>query len=136
MRGLRIERYRQCSDLRVDRKGLNLWLDINGPGLCIVQASATGGFCEESLCVKADLLQNAGYQTSEEEHQHAFLCSNIQHSTFHHQPTAGGPPFSPERETCCMLPFLKNFSILSFYEKIFRFTPANPMIRTAHKLLS
>ena len=24
-------------------------------------------------------------------------------STFHHQPKAGGPPFSPERETCCIL---------------------------------
>ena len=25
--------------------------------------------------------------------QHPFLCSNIQHSTFPHQPKAGGPPF-------------------------------------------
>ena len=28
-------------------------------------------------------------------------------STFHHQPTAGGPPFSPERETYSMLLFVQ-----------------------------
>ena len=28
-------------------------------------------------------------------------------STFHHQPTAGGPPFSPERETYGMLLFIQ-----------------------------
>ena len=38
-------------------------------------------------------------------HQHAFLCSNIQHSTFH-QPQAG-PPLSPERETYGMLLFIQ-----------------------------
>ena len=32
------------------------------------------------------------------------LCSNIQQSTFPHQPKAGGPPFSPERETFEPLP--------------------------------
>ena len=32
-------------------------------------------------------------QTSDGAHQHAFLSSDIQHSTFHHQPKAGGPPF-------------------------------------------
>ena len=32
------------------------------------------------------------------------LCSNIQKSTFPHQPKAGGPPFSPERETFEPLP--------------------------------
>ena len=31
----------------------------------------------------------------------------IQHSTFHHQPKAGGPPFSPERETYGMLLFIQ-----------------------------
>ena len=35
---------------------------------------------------------------SDGAHQHTFLSSNTQHSTFHHQPKAGGPPFSPERE--------------------------------------
>ena len=32
----------------------------------------------------------ASFQTSEGEHQHAFLFPNIQHSTFPHQPKAGG----------------------------------------------
>ena len=41
------------------------------------------------------------------EQQHAFLYSNIVDSTFHHQPTAGGPPFSPERETYSMLLFVQ-----------------------------
>ena len=57
-------------------------------------------------------------------HQHAFLCSNIQHSTFH-QPQAG-PPLSPERETCCMLSFCTPFPSCPFniYENTFHFTPA------------
>ena len=46
-------------------------------------------------------------QTSEGEHQHASLFPNIQHSTFHHQPRAGGPPLSPERETYSMLLFVQ-----------------------------
>ena len=33
-----------------------------------------------------------------------FFYSNIEDSTFPHQPKAGSPPFSPERETCCILP--------------------------------
>ena len=37
------------------------------------------------------------------EQQHAFLYPNIEDSTFHHQPKAGGPPFSPEREICDIL---------------------------------
>ena len=47
----------------------------------------------------------ASFQTSEGEHQHAFLFPNIQHSTFPHQPKAGGPPLSPERKVFCGLPF-------------------------------
>ena len=36
-------------------------------------------------------------------HPYVFLCSNKVDSTFH-QPQAG-PPFSPEREIFCSLPF-------------------------------
>ena len=36
-----------------------------------------------------------------------FPWIHIQHSTFHHQPKAGGPPFSPERETYGMLLFIQ-----------------------------
>ena len=35
----------------------------------------------------------------------SFLLIHIVDSTFHHQPKAGGPPFSPERETFRMLSF-------------------------------
>ena len=55
----------------------------------------------------------ASFQTSEGEHQHAFLFPNIEDSTFH-QPQAG-PPFSPERETCCMLSFCVTFRFLLLY---------------------
>ena len=41
-----------------------------------------------------------------------FLYSDIPHSTFPHQPKAGVPPFSPERETFCMLSFALTYSIL------------------------
>ena len=39
----------------------------------------------------------------EKQHNPSFLLIHIVDSTFHHQPKAGGPPLSPERETCCML---------------------------------
>ena len=64
----------------------------------------------------------ASFQNSEGEHQHAFLFPNIQHSTFH-QPQAG-PPFSPERETCCMLSICGAFEFLPLYKRTFRFTSA------------
>ena len=53
--------------------------------------------------ISSDRLHSAGYQTQKPErfsaddqisdggaHQHAFLCSNIQHSTFHHPPEKTG----------------------------------------------
>ena len=52
---------------------------------------------ESDKRISSDRLHSAGYQTQKPErfsaddqisdggtHQHAFLCSNIQHSTFHH----------------------------------------------------
>ena len=41
-----------------------------------------------------------------------FPLIHIQHSTFPHQLKAGGPPFSPERETCCMLSINKAMAFL------------------------
>ena len=52
----------------------------------------------------------------------SFLLIHIVNSTFH-QPQAG-PPFSPERETCCMLSFCRTFEFLPLYKRTFRFTPA------------
>ena len=34
------------------------------------------------------------------------------------------PPFSPERETCCMLSFCRAFEFLPLYKRTSRFTPA------------
>ena len=44
----------------------------------------------------------------------SFLLIHIVDSTFHHQPTAGGPPFSPERETRARFSSY-SFCILVFY---------------------
>ena len=48
-----------------------------------------------------------GKTGSDGAHQHTFLRSNIENSTFHHPPGADGPPFSPERETYGMLLFIQ-----------------------------
>ena len=66
----------------------------------------------------------ASFQTSEGEHQHAFLFPNIQHSTFH-QPQAG-PPFSPERETFCIF-LLISFSMLVFLKENIPLCSCNPI---------
>ena len=66
----------------------------------------------------------ASFQTSEGEHQHAFLSSNIQHSTFHHlanqtirqsdiRPEACGASFQTKRtQNICMLSYALTYSIL------------------------
>ena len=54
----------------------------------------------------------------------SFLLIHIVDSTFHHQPTAGGPPFSPERETCCMLSLISFRMLALCKKKTFRFTPS------------
>ena len=54
---------------------------LTSKGRSVCSLRSTGGGCctwlfhiKQKYCVQ----------------QHAFLCSNIQHSTFHHQPKAGG----------------------------------------------
>ena len=54
---------------------------LTSKGRSVCSLGSTGGGCctwlfhiKQKYCVQ----------------QHAFLCSNIQHSTFHHQPKAGG----------------------------------------------
>ncbi len=49
--------------------------------------SRTGNFLQSSFCRALAFLRF--FKNS--EHLHAFLCSNIQQSTFPHQPKAGGP---------------------------------------------
>ena len=92
------------------------------------------------------------FQTAERDHLHAFLCLNIQQSTFPHSPTKTGlsivlkskisefygltanddkllssfPPFSPERETCCMLPIYRLLLVFLFtreYSSIYPLAP-------------
>ncbi len=63
-------------------------------------------------------------QTSDGAHQHAFLSSNIQHSTFHHQPKAGGPPFLSRTGNVLHASHLQGFCILPFHKRIFHFIPA------------
>ena len=58
------------------------------------------------------------------EHFHAFLSSDIQHSTFHHQPKAGGPPFLSRTGNVLHASHLQGFCILTFHKRIFHFTPA------------
>ncbi len=65
-----------------------------------------------------------GKTGSDGAHQHTFLRSNIENSTFHHPPGADGPPFSPERETFCMLSIRTTFCFLILYKNTFHFTPA------------
>ena len=63
-----------------------------------------------------------GKTGSDGAHQHTFLRSNIENSTFH-QPQAG-PPLSPERETFRMLSIRTTFCFLILYKNTFRFPPA------------
>ena len=65
-------------------------------------------------------------QTSDGAHQHAFLSSDIQHSTFHHQPKAGGPPFLSRTGNVLHASHLQGFCILTFHKRTFCFTPAIP----------
>ena len=62
--------------------------------------------------VQAILESLMSQDMSDGTHRHTFQRLNIQHSTFHHQPKAGGPPFSPERETFCMLSYIPTKRIL------------------------
>ena len=58
-------------------------------------------------------------------HQHAFLWSNIQKSTFPHQPKAGGPPFLSRTGNVLHAFLLCSFSCpVYIYKNTFRFTPA------------
>ena len=58
------------------------------------------------------------------------LCSNIQKSTFPHQPKAGGPPFSPERSFVLAIFPLVIFCILIFIEENIPLTPCKTMCFT------
>ena len=58
------------------------------------------------------------------EHFHAFLSSDIQHSTFPHQPKAGGLPFLSRTGNVLHASHLQGFCILTFHKRIFHFTPA------------
>jgi len=55
------------------------------------------------------ILRIASLIKIEKQHSPSFLLIHIEDSTFHHQPKAGGPPFSPERETFCMLSFAPTY---------------------------
>ena len=68
------------------------------------------------------ILRMASLIKVEKQHSPSFLLIHIDDSTFH-QPQAG-PPFSPERETCCMLSICGAFEFLPLYKRTFRFTPA------------
>ena len=57
-------------------------------------------------------------------HFHAFLSPDIQHSTFPHQPKAGGPPFLSRTGNVLHASHLQGFCILTFHKRIFHFTPA------------
>ena len=66
------------------------------------------------------------FQTTERDHLHAFLCLNIQQSTFPHSLKRTVRPFSPERETCCMLPIYRLLLVFLFtreYSSIYPLAP-------------
>ena len=56
----------------------------------------------------------------------SFLQIHIVESTIHHSLMRTVPPFFQERSCILHFPFWRNFSILSFYKRTFRFTPAIP----------
>ncbi len=58
------------------------------------------------------------------EHFHAFLSPDIQHSTFPHQPKAGGSPFLSRTGNVLHASHLQGFCILPFHKRIFHFIPA------------
>ena len=62
------------------------------------------------------------FQTSEGEHQHAFLFPNIQHSTFHRRASVPLSLQNGKRAVC--FPFT-SFRILVFYNETFHLPPRN-----------